>query len=807
MAAGDLTSELRHAMRTLRRTPSFTVLSITTLGLAIGALAALFAVVHTVLLRPLPFAEPDRLVSIRATAPGTEMPEEFGLAPEFYLAFRAQSKLVDDISTVNSFTNTLRVGDRVERPGMSWPTSTQFSTLGVAPQLGRLPNDADEERVVVISDRLWSDWFGRDPLVLGRTVQVFGEERPIVGVMPPDFRFPDTRTLLWISDTVTEAEITTPGEFGPPFLARLKPGVTPEQLAAELTTIGRTVPERWAGTPAYARIVAAHKVVVRTLEEQLLGRFARPLWVLLAAAGLVLLIACANLANLFLVRAEQRYREMAVRSALGADRRQLLRLQIMEALWIALGSALLAIALAAIALPVLVELAPPQIPRLADTSLGPATLVVTLAVAFLSAIACALWPALRNAAPNLDRLRDGGRGLTAGRHGLRHALVVGQTALALTMLIGSGLLLRSVQALARVDPGYDPGGIFTFQIAPERPSLSDAPTFARFHLDFLERLRALPGVTSVGLVENVPIDEGTQQARFHTERTRADGGDGTLLDATFTAGDYFPTMGIALLAGQPFEATDHAEYRGRVIVSRSVAERLWPGQDAVGQRLQRPDRAEWDAVVGVVEDVMQNNLTDPPNPTVYLPLVGPDPTRRVSSPAYVVKSNRAETIAADIRALVREVAPEAPMYREYTMDSLVSGSMVQVTFLLLTLGIAAGLALVLGTVGLYGVLSCVVAERTREIGVRMALGAHAREVRSMIVKQGGRLVVFGVAIGLVVALASTRALGSLLYGVAALDAATFAAMAAAMLAIGTFASYLPARRASAVNPVESLRRE
>ena len=807
MALQDLSSELRHAARTLRRTPGFAVLAIVTLGLAIGALAALFAVVHTVLLRPLPFKEPDRLVTIRLTAPGTEMPEEFGTADEFYVHYREHSTLIEDLTTINSFTNTLRVGDRVERPGMSWPTSTMFSTLGVAPQLGRLPNAADEEQAVVITDQLWADWFGRAPDVLGRTVQIFGEDRTVIGVMPPEFRFPDNRTTLWISNNITAADITEAGEIGSPLVARLKPGVTPEQLAAELTTLGKALPSRFKSTPAYERIIAAHRVLVHPLEERMLGRFARPLWVLLAAAGLVLLIACANLANLFLVRAEQRYREMAVRNALGADRRQLLRLQIMEAVWIALGSAGLALLLATIGLPLLLELAPQQIPRLGEAAIGPVVIAVALVVAFASAIACALWPALRSAAPNLARLREGGRGLTSGRTRLRHALVVAQTALALTMLIGSGLLLRSVQALSRVDPGYDPAGIFTFQIAPERPSLTDAPTYARFHLDFLERLKALPGVTSVGLVENVPIDEGTGQARFHTERTLADGGDGTLLNATYTAGDYFPTMDIAMLAGQGFDASDHAAYRGHVIVSRSVAERLWPGQDAIGQRLQRPQRQEWDTVVGVVEDVMQGNLTDPPLAMVYFPLVGPDPARFVSSPGYVVKSDRPETIAPEIRALVREVAPEAPMYREYTMEGLVAQSMMQVTFLLLTLGIAASLALALGAIGLYGVLSCVVAERTREIGVRMALGARAQEVRRMIVVQGGRLVAIGIAIGLVVALASTRAIGTLLYGVQALDAPTFLAMSAAMLAVGMLASWLPARRASALNPTESLRRE
>ncbi|HVF35175.1 MAG TPA: ABC transporter permease, partial [Candidatus Saccharimonadia bacterium] len=306
MRVTDLSSELRHAARTLKRTPGFAMLAIGTLGLALGALAALFSVVDTVLLRPFPYAQPERLVVILATAPGSQMPEEFGVANEFYVQYRERSKLLEDVAITNSFTNSLRYGDRVERLPMSAPTETVFSTLGVAPALGRLPTAADEDRAIVISDRLWNDWFGRDPAVLGKLVRVFGEERPIVGVMPASFRFPEDRTLLWVSNPVTAADIEQPGQFGNALVGRLKPGATIEALNAELTAIARELPVRFGGTPAYARLIEQHRAIVRTLDEQLLGDFRRPLWVLLAATALVLLIACANLANLFLVRAESR---------------------------------------------------------------------------------------------------------------------------------------------------------------------------------------------------------------------------------------------------------------------------------------------------------------------------------------------------------------------------------------------------------------------------------------------------------------------------------------------------------------------
>ena len=797
--------DFRHAMRALRRSPGFAALTVGTLGLAIGVNAGIFSVVDTVLLDPLPYPGADRLVAIAASAPGSDYPEEFGVSTEFYVQYGEQSALLEDVALVTTFTNTLRVEDRTERVWMSAGTTSLFSTLGAAPILGRLPSAEDDEPVVVISHALWNTWFGADPGVIGRTYYVGGDDRVVVGVMGPDFWFPNDEVLLWIGFSVRTEDIV-PGRFGQGLVGRMAPGVELEALAGELGMLARRLPERFGGTAAYARLMEQHRPVVRPLRTQLLGDVSAPLWILLGSVGIVLLIACANVANLFLVRTERRQRDLAVRRAIGAGRAQLIRSQLTETLVVAGLAGLLAVVFAWTTVPLFLRAAPPDVPRLGQVSLTVPTLLFTLAASLFSALVCGLVPALRSSSPNLTRLRDGSRGSTRRRHWGRDGLVVAQTALALVLLIGSALLVRSFWALRNVDPGYDTNDIFTFQIAPEGSDLNDGPSYARFHLGFMDRIGAMPGVESVGLVENVPLNEGLSGGPFFTESTRGDADGGTRLNVTFAGGDYFGTMGIDVLRGRGFERADHVSSPGNVVISESAANLLWPGENPIGKRLQRQGLDSWQTVVGVVEDVMQYTFRDTPEPLVYFALVGPTPTSWViSSPAYVVKTARAETIGPEIREMVREVAPTAPMYRVFTMAGLASDSMVQLSFTMLTLGIISALALILGAVGLYGVLSYIVAERTREIGVRMALGAKAGEVRRMVVTQGARVVVLGVAIGAVVALGATRALATLLFEVEAVDTMTFLGMSATMVLVGLLASYVPARRASSVNPIQSLR--
>jgi predicted permease len=801
-------SDFRHAWRALLRTPGFLVTSVATLALAIGAVVGMFGVVNTVLLRPLPFPDFDRLVVVSGTAPGSDLPERFGLGQEFYLHYREHSKLLDGIFLFGGGTSTLRTDNRVERIPMAFPTNDIYATLGARPQVGRLPAPDDEDRVVLISDQLWSSWFGRDPAVVGKTYFISGEMRQVIGVMPPEFSFPSDDTLLWVAGDIRPADVR-PGQLGPPVVARMKPGVTREQLAVELTRLSKELPERFGGTPNYARFIERHSAVVEPVLERLVGPTARTsLWVLLGAVSVVLLIACANVANLFLVRAEGRRRDLAVRRAIGASRTQLVRLQMAEAFLVALPAGVMAVILSALTLPLFLRAAPEGIPRLGLVGLDLSTLAAAFALVVLAALACGAVPALHASSPDLSRLREGSRGSTGRRHLGRDALVVGQTALALVLLIGSALLVQSFQRLRSVDPGYETADIYTFQFAPEQERLTDGPSWGRLHLDFMDRVRALPGVTAVGVVNNIPLDEGTGTGRFLTESMDPDGG-GALLDQNFTGGDYFRVMGIDLLRGRPFTREEAVTPNTSVIISRSAAARLWPDLDPLGKRIRRAaGTAQWFTVVGVVDDVKQDDWRDAGEAIVYFPLTGPTPTAwAMGSPAYVVKSPRAASLVQEVRELVRQVAPEAPVYREFTMEFLAQRSLVQLSFTMLTLGVISALAMILGAVGLYGVLSYVVAERTREIGVRMALGATAGAVRRLVVSQGARVVLIGTAVGVAAALASTRLLDALLYEVSAVDPAVFVAMAIMMIGIGMLASYVPARRASSVDPIESLRND
>lgn len=804
---GQWMRDLRWAARSLRSSGGFAAMVVTVLGLAIGVNTAIFAVVDEVLLNPLEVDEPDRLVHISASAPGSGLPDEFGSSAELYLAYAELDDLFEAVSTHNWFTATFRTPDRTERVPMSAPTPSLFRMLRAEPALGRLPVAEDEGTAVVLSHSAFQDWFGGDERILGRSYEIMGESRAIVGVMPEGFGFPDERVLLWIPEAIRDDGDLQLGRFGLNVAARLRPGVSMEAVPARLEAAARLLTERYDLSANYARMLnEQHRAIVRPLADELMGEVAAPARIMLGAVLIVLLIACANVTNLLMVRAERRQADFAVRAAIGAGRHDLARAQLAEVSLLAAVAGVLAVGVAWVALPVLVGAAPPNVPGLAGAHIGVGALTATFVLCVVSAFVCGALPTLRSAATTAVGVGSSGRGVSRRSRWGRDGLVVVQTAMALVLLVGSGLLMRSFQHLRAVDPGYDVDDVFTFQIAIEdEPGMDMGADFARFHLAFMDQLRALPEVERVGLVNNVPLDEGVGSTRFVPEGDVTEDA-GSQLGRTWVGGDYFDVMGIALQQGRGFDERDHLENRGVAILSQRAAELLFPGEDPVGRRFTWPEQETTETVIGVVEDVMQYSYRDEVQPLVYLPMVLQGNAEwGLSSPAYVVKSPRADDLAPEVRELARAAAPTAPMYSVFTMEGLAADSMVSLSFALVVLIVASALALMLGTVGLYGVLSYVVAQRAREIGVRMALGAEADRVQRMVVTRGMRVVTVGVAIGLVVAWLSAETLSALLFEVQSVDVATFAIVSAALVAVGMLASYVPARRASLIDPVVTLR--
>jgi predicted permease len=799
--------DFKHAARSLARAPMFAAVTVVTLALAIGANTAIFSLVKAVLLEPLPFPDAGRLVFISGTAPGTNLPENLGVPDELYVEYRSSVPALADLGLYGTGSSTSRAEGHIEQLFATQATPSFFTTLGARTVLGRLPTDDDDASVVVLSHWLWRDWFGSDPGILGRSYEFAQQTRTVIGVLPPEFRFPDERTAFWIPLVIRPAQVT-PGGFGADLVALLATDADRAGLVAQLQPLARRVQERLGGPATYARAMEQYRPIVVPLREHIVGKVATPLWILLGTVAIVFLIACMNVANLFLVRAESRRRDLAVRSALGEGRAGLVRTQMAEALLLAAAGGVVGTLIAWGGVPLLIRAAPDAvaggfssapIPGLSTAGLDLTTLVFTAGISVLAALAFGLLPAIRfTGAGLLGSLRQAGRGVV-GRGGLtRDVLVIVQTAAALVLLVGSALLARSFWQLSHVDPGYDTDDIFTFQVAVHRDDLGDRASMSRFQYEFMDRLAAVPGVVSVGFITTLPLDEGAGSTPVTSEEIEASGGEPPVVRNAGAGGAYFQTMGIDLLRGRFFDRVEEEQGIPNVIISQAAADLLFPGGDPLDKRIRPADSPDtWFTVIGVVEDVRVDDFRQPPQPMVYLPGVS-------ASPAYVMKSARAEQIAPEVRAIISEVIPESPMYRVFTMTALAANTMASLSFTMLMLGLAAALATILGAVGIYGVLSYLVTQRKREIAVRMALGAEAPSLRRMVVLRGGRVALTGVVVGALVALGVTRFLASLLFGVQPLDAPTFVVMSGVMLGVALMASYVPARRASGVGVMEAL---
>jgi predicted permease len=804
--------ELRLATRALARRPGFTGVATFTLALGIGAAVAIFTVVNAVLLRPLPYPDSEALVSVRHHAPGLDLPELTN-SPGTVRLYRTQSRSFSGFAVFGTESRNLLVGDRADRVRVTAASPELLDVLRVRPALGRpfTHEDAAEgaHPVAILTWPAWTSRFGADPAILGRSIEMDGQTVEVIGVMPEGFAFPTPEPIALVPTYVDPDGRF--GEFGLNALARLEPGIGVEAARQELTDLQARIPELFPDIDAAFLEQAGWNASVERYQDRIVGDVRSALWIVLGTVGFLLLIACANVANLFLVRAEARHKELAVRAALGAGRVRLAGGYLSESLLLGLAGGVLGMGLAALGVSALVASGPAELPRLHEVRLDGTVIVFGAALSLLAGLAFGALPILRYLSGSFARvLRDGSRGTTVGRerHRTRNALVTVQLALALVLLMGSGLMLRSFAQLRAVDPGIEPEGVLT--VALSTGDARDNATRAAFYQQVVEGVAALPGVTSAGAATSLPVlPENTNGSSFDIEsRPRDDSDLPPVAMYDWVAPGYFETMGIPLISGRSVERADHEGGRPVLWVSESFATTFLDGS-ALGERVRFNDHEPWQEIVGVVGDVRNFGLKEDIRPVAYLPMVVEGVSREELARMIVVARTEGDpaALAPSVRRVVTGIDPRVPLTDTRTMKEVVSASMADTAFTMTLLGIAAGVALLLGAVGIYGVIAYVVSQRTREIGVRMALGARSGDVQGMVVRQGLRVTVLGVGLGMIGAFALTRVMATLLFGVSATDPVTFGLVPLVLAGVALLASYLPARRASHIDPTEALRAE
>jgi len=809
--------DVREAVRMLRKQPRFLIIASLTLALGIGAVTAIFSVVNGVLLKPLPHPSADRLVTIASTAPGLGY-DRFPLSPDLFMFYQRENRVFAHMAIFQRRRANLTQSGSPEVVEVAITTHGYFPTLGAPFALGRWYGADDDRpeatRVAVISHRLWTRKYASDRAVLGRTIPIDGDATEVIGVAPAlldEAGSPD----VWIPARFNPKNPPV-GNFGWSGIGRLKDGVTADAALANLEPLVRRALEEFITSDTYRAFLkeGGYRPVVRPLKEDIVGDVRQPLWILLGTVGIVLLVACGNVANLCLIRAEARQRELAVRLALGGNRRSLIRKLLIEALVLSAIGAALGVALAAVALPVLLSLAPSSIPRLDRVRLDAIVLAFAAVAAIMSGLVFGLVPAIRYTRGNmLGVLRHGGRSATdhPGRHRGRNLLVVAQTAMALVLLVGAGLLARSFSKLMAADMGFDPKDVLTFRIGLPSVSYPKPDQIARFSQQLVDRLSQIPGVESAGAITELPTTNPSGTAFNFNGKPIEPGRLPPMIQYQMVTPRYFTAMRIALVRGRDFDSGDSRAESRHVIVNQAVADQYWPGEDPIGKQLRMHNgdpasQLPWSTVVGVISSIRQSNLRDRPKPMVYFP-INDDERNAPRAVSYVIRGPQAHARADAVRQAVWSIDPGLPLAAVQTMESIVERSVVQFSFTMLTLAIAAGIALALGAIGLYGVLSYAVSLRTREIGVRLALGAPAGLVMRSIVVNGAAIATLGLAIGLLGAFGVTRFLAGLLYETTPLDAATFAGMSALLFVVALLASYLPARKAASVSPLEAMRTE
>ncbi len=805
----DILRDLRVATRVLLKSPGFTAVSVVTLGLAIGANAAIFSVLNGVVLRPLPYQDAAQLVTYSLDATPAGAPE-LPLSPAGYWHFLEKNRTFENMGGFVPQVQPL-VGDgEPEQVDISMSTWTMFTTLGTSPQMGRTFTEEEDlpggASVAVISHELWTSRFGEDPDIVGKTLDLNGVVRDIIGVMPPGFNFPAPETKIWVPLQIDPATQNFGGHGIAP-VARLSDGMTLEAGHADLVELISRLDEVGYG-PAWFNGVFTGEADIQGLREEIIGDSRRSLFIIFGAVAAVFLIACSNVANLFMVRTRSRTRETAVRSAMGATRTELTRYTLSESFVLAVASGALGLFLAFVGTRVLLAVQPAAIPRIDEIGLDGRVLLFSLGVTIAASVLLGLLPALKAGKVQVaPALRDGGRSGTAGKESqaFRGTLVVAQVAMAVMLLVGSGLLVRSAQALRAVDPGFESSQILTFGVSLAPASYPSAELMANFFIDLIDSIEEMPGVEAAGGIDVIPLAaQGSYLATIVEGQPLAEDEFPPAFHVRRVTPGFFDAVGISLNDGRLFTNTDHQQRLGTVIVGERVANELWPGESALGHRLQ-PSTAGFSEIVGVVEDVRVAALDQPADAVIYLPMhdsIGGGTNsmtiavRTAADPLSVVPAIRAEVNRRDSNVPITDVR---------TMSGLVGASIADETFTTFVLTIAAVIALILGSVGIYGLISYIVGQRTAEIGIRMSLGADSPSIRSLFLRQGWTLTGIGILVGIGAAILATRLLGTLVFGVSAYDPLTFIAAPVVFFLIATLACLIPASRAASVDPAIAFR--
>ena len=811
-----LLEDARHALRRLRQQPGFALVAILTLAIGIGANSAIFSLVNGVLLNPLPYPDSDRLVLAIHEAPGLGFPE-VPLSEATYLLCKEQHGGFEDLLMYSGTSANLTGDEGPERVQSALVTANFFDVLGIGPVMGRGFVEGEDgpgaPPVAVLSDGIWRRRYGADPDILGRTILVDGVAVEIVGVMEPDFRLPSQETAFWRPLEIDPAEPNA-GNFSYPGIARLRPGVTIEAAKVEMAGLLGRLPDMYGDEfPQELFENAQFGPLVISLKEVTVGDVRATLWVLMGTVGFVLLIACANVANLFLVRAEGRQREVALRSALGASRLDLLSYYLTESIVLALFAGIAGLGLGFAGLRWLAAIGPQSVPRLEEIGIDAQVLTFTAGVSLFASLLFGIIPVLKQGRQDLvDALKEGsqGAGTGRGRHRARNTLVGAQVALALVLLVASGLMIRSFARLRAVDPGFVADDVFTVALSlppAEYPEPSDA---ARFYQELLDEVAALPGVESVGAVTGVPLSGYRTASGLHIDDHPVEEGALPPVPETMNAtAGYFRSMGIPLLNGRGFERADHELRTGAVVISESLANHYWPDESPLGRTVRPEEEAGTYEIVGVVGDVRHVSLTEESREMIYYPMLGVT-DGEISGAWRMVLTIRSplptSSLAPTVRRAIWDLDPNLPLISQ-SMNEVLDTAMAPTSFAMMMLGIAAAVALLLGAIGVYGVISYIVSQRTREIGIRMALGARSADVRSMVVRQGLIVTLIGVGVGIIGALALTRLMQSLLFEVSPTDVLTYVIVAPTLVLVATLATWIPARRAAGVSPAVALRSE